>query len=382
MASMITTDCYASRRKKLLKQIGNNNIAVVFSSKEYVRGVYRQDSNFYYLTGFTEPESIAVFAPGRSEGEFILFNLENDTTKELWYGERVGQKKACSEFGADQSFPIKEFDLILNKLLIGRKRVEIDSFLYEMRLKKSSYELDIIRKAAKITTEGHLRAMRKCHPDIYEFELEAELLYEFMRLGGRYEAFKTIVAGGVNACTLHYEKNNKKLIDGDLVLIDAGAEYEYYCADISRTFPVNGKFTQKQRTIYEAVLEAQLETIAHIKPGIRFDNLQLIAEDVIAKHLSYLGFLKEATTVKQFFMHKIGHWLGLDTHDVANYKINHEWRILEPGMVLTIEPGIYIISDNIGVRIEDDVLVTENGCEVLTEGLPKTVQEIEAEMKK
>jgi Xaa-Pro aminopeptidase len=426
------------RRGELLKQLGNQGVAVFFAAKECIRNglefyPYRQNSDFYYLTGFIEPESIGVLIPGRKEGEFVLFNREHDPVKEIWCGSCVGQERACLEFGADQAFSISEVDSILPQLLAGRqyiysnvsgdgefdpkinfwikqarlsasgdikslhKLINIGEILHEMRLKKSNLELELIRKAAAITAEGYSRAMRKCRPGIHEFELESELLYEFMRLGGRYEAFKTIVGGGANACTLHYSKNANKLIDGDLVLVDAGVEYKYYCADVSRTFPVNGKFLPQQRAIYEAVLEAQLEVIKQIRPGIRFNSLQLIAERVITEHLAALGLLKGAIddlissqAFKPFFMHKIGHWLGLDVHDVGQYRVNDESRILESGMVLTIEPGIYIapnttfIDDkwkNIGVRIEDEILVTENGCDILTNMIPKTVSEIEATMK-
>ncbi|EKE01018.1 MAG: hypothetical protein ACD_21C00242G0006 [uncultured bacterium] len=421
---------FKSRRSKLLKQLGSNGIAIAFAAKECIRSgsecyPYRQNSDFYYLTGFAEPEAIAVFSPGRKEGEFVLFNRESDPAKEIWHGSCVGQEKACREFGADQAFSIAEVDAILPQLLAGRERIyfnighdrdfdsrvdswidqaqkphqliNIEEILHEMRLKKSQPEIELMRKAAEITAEGYLRAMRKCRPGIHEFELESELLYEFMRLGGRYESFKTIVGGGANACTLHYSKNADKLIDGDLVLVDAGAEYKFYSADVSRTLPVNGRFTPEQRAIYEAVLEAQLEVIRQIRPGIRFNRLQLIAERVLTENLVKLGLLKgnvedliAAQSCKQFFMHKIGHWLGLDVHDVGKYHIDDEWRVLEPGMVLTVEPGIYVtpsissIDDkwrNIGVRIEDEVLVTESGCDVLTEMIPKTALEVEVVMK-
>lgn len=370
------------RRDKLLNQIGAGNIAIIFAAKECVRSnteyyPYRQNSNFYYLTGFTEPDAIAVFVPERKEGEFILFNLERDATKEIWHGQYIGQTGACQYFGADQAFSITKFDLELPHLLANRKRLDdatIENILYKMRLKKDISELALMRKAAEITASGYLRAMQKCRPGIYEFELEAELLYEFMRLGGRYEAFKTVVGGGANACTLHYSKNTDKLIDGDLVLVDAGVEYKYYCADVTRTFPVNGKFTPKQRDIYTAVLETQLEVINNIYPGRKFGDLQIIAENTITKYLTSLNLLTANQRFKKFFMHKIGHLLGLDVHDVGKLDI------LEPGMVFTVEPGIYIAQDNIGIRIEDDILVTETGCDILTKAIPKTIEEIEAIM--
>ncbi|CAL7959497.1 Xaa-Pro aminopeptidase [Gammaproteobacteria bacterium] len=423
------------RRGELLKQIGANGIAIVFAAKEYIRNgseyyPYRQNSDFYYLTGFTESESIAVFISGRTEGEFVLFNRKRDAVKELWHGLRAGQEGACRNFGADQAFSIEEVDALLPQLLVDReyvyfnigsdrdfdsridfwinqagsdgaavshKLINIGEVLHEMRLKKTLHELELMRKAVEITAAGHLRAMRKCRPGMYEFELESELMYEFMRLGGLDKAFQTVVGGGANACTLHYSKNTDKLIDGDLVLIDAGVEYKYYCADVTRTFPINGKFTLEQRAIYEAVLTAQLEVINQIHPGIKFDSLQLLAERIITEHLVSLGLLKGKVedlvarqAFKPFFMHKIGHWLGLDVHDVGKYQLDDTWRILEPGMVLTVEPGIYIMPNtlvddkwlNIGIRIEDDILVTENGCDVLTKMIPKTIAEIETTMRK
>ncbi|MEI8054676.1 MAG: aminopeptidase P N-terminal domain-containing protein [bacterium] len=385
-------DKFKLRRDELLKQIGAGSIAVVHAAKECIRSdseyyPYRQNSNFYYLTGFTEPESIAVFAPGRSKGEFILFSRKRDVTKELWHGPCAGQEGACRDFGADQAFSIEEADVLLPQLLVDRKSIDISEILHEMRLKKESYELELMRMAAEITAAGHLRAMQTCRPGMHEFELESELLYEFTRLGGRDKAFQTIVGGGANACTLHYSKNADRLIDGDLVLVDAGVEYKYYCADVTRTFPVNGKFTPKQRAIYEAVLTTQLEVINQIRPGIRFNSLQLLAERVITEHLVSLGLLKGKVgdlvaeqSFKPFFMHKIGHWLGLDVHDVGKYQTDDAWRVLEPGMVFTVEPGIYIAPD-IGVRVEDNILVTENGCDVLTKMIPKTIEEIEATMK-
>jgi len=417
------------RRNELLKRLGPSSVAIIFAAKECVRSgkvkyPYRQNSDFYYLTGFIEPESIAVLISDRSEGEFILFNRERDSVKELWYGERVGQERACSEFGADQAFAISEVDKILPQLLSGRDNVyfmvgldkdfdqkvnfwlnqsrslliNLDKILHQMRLKKSQSELENIRKAAEITTKGHLRAMQKCKPGMYEFELEAELLYEFIRLGGRHEAFETIVAGGKNACTLHYSKNDKKLVDGELVLVDAGVEYQYYCSDVSRTFPVGGRFNSKQRAIYEIVLNTQVEVIKQIRSGVKWDYLQFTAERVITEGLIEVGLLKgkiedllDKQNFKQFFMHKIGHWLGLDAHDVGEYRVNDQWRVLEAGMVFTVEPGIYITPEisgvdekwfDIGVRIEDDILVTDDGCEVLTKGVPKDVIEIEAVIKR
>lgn len=392
------------RREELLKQIGANSIAIIFANKECCH-LYRQNSDLYYLTGFAEPEAIAVLIPDRKQGGFILFNRKRDVVKELWDGVCVGQEKACSEFGADQAFPTEELDEILPQLLLDRERVyfnigydfdlksklkasheliSIDKILHEMRLRKRPYELELMRRAVEITAAGHLRAMQKCCSGMQEYELEAEIIYEFMRLGGCREAFKTMVGGGANACTLHYSKNNDTLVDGDLVLIDAGVEYNHYCADVSRTFPVNGRFTKEQQAIYEVVLMTQLEIINQIRPGVRFDSLQLFAEKIITECLMNLGLLKKNQSCKSFFMHKIGHWIGLEAHDVGGYCINGEWRVLESGMVLTVEPGVYIASNapvdnkwhNIGIRIEDEILVTENSCEILTKVIPKTIEEL------
>lgn len=429
---------YALRRRKLMDKMGPDSIAIFIAAKETLRTgssahSYRQDSDFYYLTGFDEQESALVLIPGRPEGEFILFSRAHDPDFELWHGKCAGQKVACSDYCADEAHSITLFDSLLFQLLQGKQKVyfkigfdsnfdmrimrlitslregcragvqvpyeflDVTKILHEMRLYKSDEEILLMRKAAEITVAAHLSAMRACVPEIYEYELEAELLYEFNRLGGRSLAFESIVGGGANACTLHYCKNNEKLTAGELVLLDAGVEYEYYAADITRTYPVNGKFTKEQREIYAAVLDTQLKVIAIIKPGISWDKLQIKAEEVITEHLVRLGLLPgsvkenlEKKNFKKFFMHRIGHWLGMDCHDVGEYKPKNEWRILEPGMIFTVEPGIYISSGlnvgpewkNIGVRIEDNILVTAEGCEVLTKKLPKNIEEIESLIQK
>ena len=403
------------RRNKLLQALGKDGAAIVFSAKKCGDNQpYHQNSDFYYLTGFIEPDSIAALIPGGRNREFILFNRKHDPIKEIWEGPYAGQKGACKDFGADQSFAISEVDKILPKLIANRKNIysnigfdgsfdpkitswltkshtltNISKILDEMRLKKSLLEIKTIHKAVEITTKGHLRAMKKCRPKMFEFELEAEILHEFIRLGGYRPAFPTIVASGINACTLHYSKNNKKLIPGELVLVDAGASREHYCADVSRTFPVNGKFTHNQRTFYEIVLSAEKAVIKAIRPRVRWDHLQAIAEHAITRGLldtkllhGKIDTLLTKQKVKPFFMHRIGHWLGLDPHDVGAYRIANTWRTLEPGMVLTVEPGIYVKSLNMGIRIEDNVLVTKNGCEVLTSEIPKDVAAIEKTMKK
>ena len=400
------------RRDQLSKQLDGEDAVVLFSAKEDANRPYRQNSDFYYLTGFVEPESVAVLVPGRKEGEFVLFNRKRDRVKEVWCGPYAGQEGACMVFGADDAYPIERIDEILPNLLTDRKTVysnvgpddtrlknwldqrksiDLGEVLHEMRLKKSPYELDIIRRAAEITAKGHLRAMQKCRPGIFEFELEAELLYEFTRLGGRLPAFETIVASGKNACTLHYSQNNKKMVAGELVLVDAGIQYDGYCTDVTRTFQVEGGFTPEQRAIYEIVLEARKRVVEEIKPGVLWNNLQSTAERIITEGLVNIGILRgniesllAQKSFKPFFMHKIGHWLGLDIHDVGGY--GDKPCILRPNMVFTVEPGVYISPDianiddkwkGIGVRIEDNVLVTNNGSDVLTRKIPSDVTEIE-----
>ncbi|MDR1057657.1 MAG: aminopeptidase P N-terminal domain-containing protein [Coxiellaceae bacterium] len=408
---------FNSRRNKLLSQLDNNSIAIIFAASQCIRSgteyyPYRQNSDFYYLTGFSEPDAIAVLIPNRKQGTFILFSHKKDPTKELWHGTYIGQKKAYHDFGAHQALALDAIDKKLPEILSKYKNIysnlrsdpnlhqkvnlwlkpnhsknkllDLSDILDEMRLKKSQAELAIIRKAIDITAEGHIRAMKKCHPGIYEFELEAELRYEFNRRDGRFMAYEPIVAGGINACTLHYSKNDKKLRSGELVLIDAGVEYNYYSADVSRTFPINGKFTKEQQIIYEIVLSSQMEVIKMIRPGISWDQLQETANRIITRGLIDIGLLKgkidnllNKQNYKPFFMHKIGHWLGIDAHDVGTHYHNY----FEPGMILTIEPGIYIASKNIGIRIEDDILVTQNGSEILTANIPKSITEIEKIMQ-
>ena len=428
-------DICKRRRSELLNKIGSSGVAILAASKEHFCSVlpYRQSSDLYYLTYFPEPHSLAVFIPNRKEGEFIIFSEEQNVEKESWFGPIIGQTNACAIFGADQAFPITLTEQIMPQLLadrseiyfdIGRdsdfdakvfgwvnqlrahirsginapsKFIDISKILHEMRSRKDSFEIDLMRKSARISVDAHTRAMKACRADIYEYELAAELLYEFIKQGGTAPAFESIVGSGANTCVLHYNKNNQILKNGDLVVVDAGVDYQHYMSDITRTYPVNGRFTPEQKIIYEIVLEAQVNTINKVKPGITWYDLQLNAQRIITEGLISIGILKgniddllEAKAFKRFYWHNIGHWLGMDEHDVGEYKPNGNWRILEPGMITSIEPGLYISANNtdvdekwwnIGVRIEDDVLVTENGCEVLTSGLPKTVTDIENLMK-
>ena len=427
---------FAERRKLLLKNMGKNTIGIVFSAPERLRNIavpypYRQNSDFYYLTGFNEPEAVAVFIPDRKEGEFVLFNRERDLLMETWNGRRSGQAGACKDYGANQAFSISKVNQIMPTLLgnkralylgmerdfefdqrimrwleashkireginIPREFINIGRILHEMRLHKSKAEVATIRKAISISKEAYLNVMRVCRPGMFEYELEAELLYRFIKNGGRYTSFETIIGCGSNSCVLHYVDNKERLTDGELVLIDSGVEYECYSSDVTRTLPVNGCFNPEQRAIYQAVLDAQTAVIKSIRPGIKWNQLEFIAERMITKKLLELkilrGNLKELLAKKsfrKFYMHHIGHWLGLDNKDPGLYKLD-DWRVLKPGMVFTVEPGIYInASDavdkkwwNIGVRIEDNVLVTKSGCEVLTRDIPKTIEDVERCMRR
>jgi Xaa-Pro aminopeptidase len=428
---------FARRRQELMAMMEPNSIAILPAAPERVRSrdteyPFRQDSDFYYLSGFVEPESVLVLIPGREHGEFVLFCRERDRQKETWNGYRAGPEGACEQFDADDAFPIEDIDDILPGLVEGRERVyyamgkdadfdhqvmvwinairaqvrtgaippgeilDLDHLLHDMRLFKSAAEIRVMKRAGEISADAHLRAMQVCKPGLYEYQLEAEIHHEFARQGARFPAYNTIVGGGVNGCILHYVDNSEVLKDGDLVLIDAGCELEYYAADITRTFPVNGKFNPEQRALYELTLQAQEATFAAIKPGSHWNEPHEASVRVITTGLVQLGLLHgdvdtliQEEAYKAFYMHRVGHWLGLDVHDVGDYRVGGEWRVLEPGMVMTVEPGIYVAHDNttvdakwrgIGIRIEDDVLVTKEGYEILTAKAPKTVDEIEAVM--
>lgn len=428
---------FARRRKNLMALMDPNSIAIIPSAREQVRSrdteyPFRQDSDFYYLSGFTEPDAVLVLLPGRRHGQFVVFCRERDPKMELWTGYRAGPERVCEKHGADDAFPISDIDDILPGLLEGRERVyysmgrraefdsqimgwvnsireressgavppgeftDLDHMLHELRLYKSAAEIRLLRRAGDITTRAHQRAMKTCSAGLYEYQLEAELQHEFTTSGARYAAYPSIVGSGVNACVMHYVENSAKMRDGDLVLIDAGCELEYYAADVTRTFPVNGRFSTEQRALYEVVLQAQLAAIAAVKPGNHWNQPHDASVRVITRGLLELGLLKgslakliKREAYRAFYMHRVGHWLGLDVHDVGDYRVAEEWRLLEPGMVMTVEPGLYIAADNtkvakkwrgIGIRIEDDVVVTETGCDVISSGAPKTVEEIEALM--
>lgn len=428
---------YARRRKALMEQMEPNSIAVLPAAQVYIRNRdvehnYRQDSDFQYLTGFPEPEAVAVFIPGREHGEYVLFCREKDKDRELWDGYRAGQEGAISEYGADDAFPISDVDDILPGLIEGRERVyyamganqefdlrltnwiktirskarlgaqppnefvALDHLLHDMRLYKSAAEIKVMQAAAEISAQAHTRAMRSCEPGQYEYQLEAELQHSFMRNGSRSPAYASIVAAGRNACILHYTENTSQIRDGDLVLIDAGCELDCYASDITRTFPANGRFSPEQRAIYDIVLAAQMAAIEVIAPGRHWNESHEATVRVITEGLRELGLLQgdveeliTSEAYRPFYMHRAGHWLGMDVHDVGDYRIGGEWRVLEPGMVMTVEPGIYIAPDNtnvakkwrgIGVRIEDDVVVTRSGCDVLSASVPKDADAIEALM--
>ena len=428
---------YTRRRRALMEQMEPNSIAILPAAAVAIRNrdvehVYRQDSDFQYLSGFPEPEAVIVLIPGREYGEYVLFCRERNPERELWDGLRAGQEGAIRDFNADDAFPIADIDDILPGLIEGRDRVyssmgsnpefdrhlmdwinvirskahqgaqppkefvALDHLLHDMRLYKSAAEVKVMREAAQISAQAHVRAMQASRAGLYEFSLEAELDYAFRKGGAKMPAYGSIVAGGRNACILHYQENDAVLKDGDLVLIDAGCEIDCYASDITRTFPVNGTFSPEQKAIYELVLASQEAAFAAIKPGNHWNQAHEATVLVITRGLVKLGLLQgdvdeliASEAYKPFYMHRAGHWLGMDVHDVGEYKVGGEWRVLEVGMALTVEPGIYVAPDNqtvakkwrgIGVRIEDDVVVTKKGCEILTGDVPKAVADIEALM--
>lgn len=420
-----------------MDMMGDESIAIIPTASVYIRNrdveyPFRPDSDFCYLTGYPEPEAVAVLIPDRHHGEYVLFCRENDPVMETWNGRRAGLDGAIECYSADDAFPIGDMDEILPGLLEDRQRIFYtmgnnstfdqrvlgwvnqvrkrartgvnapDEFispnhlLHEMRLYKSRAEIAAMRKAAKISAAAHKRAMQMCRPGMMEYQIEAELKYTFMKLGAQETAYPPIVGGGANSCILHYTENNQVLNDGDVLLIDAGSEYNGYASDISRTFPVNGKFSGAQREVYELVLKAQFAAISKIKPGNHWNEPHEAAIEVLTAGMVELGILKgrlrqliKDQAYTKYYMHRTGHWLGMDVHDVGDYKVEGEWRTFEPGMVMTVEPGIYLPASskglakkwrNIGIRIEDDVLVTRTGNDILSKDAPKSVEEIEAMM--
>lgn len=434
---MITQQEFLARRDRLAQHLPENSVAIISAAQEVVRNGdtsyrFRQDSNFYYLTGFNEPDALLIVFSGEKSSS-ILFNRPRNLAEEQWTGKRLGQEGALNELGMCAAFSTEHIadelpgllanksaiyyvftehspleKIVLNALMILKRQIrrgvkapdslcDLESILSEMRLFKSDAELDLMRQAARISVEAHLRAMRQCKYLKYEYELEAELTYEFSRQQCRSVAYDSIVGSGGNACVLHYTENNQHLAQDALVLIDAGGEYENYAADITRTFPINGQFSPEQKIIYELVLKSQKAGIAVIKPGILWNSIQQVIVRILTTGLVELGILQGEVeeliaqeAYRVFYMHNSGHWLGLDVHDCGAYKIDGQWRPLQAGMVLTVEPGLYISADNtdvdmrwrgIGVRIEDDVVVTDTGYEVLTAALPVEVTAIEAVMR-
>jgi Xaa-Pro aminopeptidase len=423
---------YRLRRERLARAAGAG-VVVVPTAPERIRNrdthyPYRFDSHFYYLTGFTEPDAVLVLVSEKT----ILFCREKNAEREIWDGFRYGPAAARERFGFDEAHPIEELDALLPGLLENQPALfypvgadaewdaramgwlnavrakaragtaapdrvqDVRSLVDEMRLVKDAQELAVMRRAARITAAAHRRAMQQARAGRNEYEIEAELLHEFRRNGAQFPAYWPIVAGGSNACVLHYVFNDAPLRDGDLLLIDAGCELDGYAADLTRTFPVNSRFSPAQRDVYEVVLAAQTAAIAAVKPGNAWNDPHDAAVRVLARGLLDLKLLAgtldavlEKETYKRFYMHRTGHWLGLDVHDAGEYKRAGKWRALAPGMTLTVEPGLYIrpaddipaAFHNIGVRIEDDVAVTAGGCEVLTAEAPKAVADVEALMR-
>ncbi len=431
---MILSKEFARRRQQLLRQMPKGSAAIVAAAPTLLRNrdteyPYRQDSDFYYLTGFNEPEAVLVLIPKRAQGECVLFCRQRDPQKEIWTGRRCGPAGAKRLFGANEAFVINELDQRMPDLLAGIERVysfigqnklfdaqlmgwaqqlrqqsragvrapaefvALGSLVHEQRLIKSKDEIRSMKQAAKVAAAAHCRAMNLTAPGKMEFEIAAEVERVFGQ-AGCVPAYPSIVGSGANGCILHYVENRSRLRDGDLLLIDAGAEHELYASDITRTFPVNGRFSPEQLALYELVLEAQYAAIKRVKPGNSWNEPHDAAVRVITRGLLELGLLKgtlktliEREDYKKFFMHRTGHWLGMDVHDVGEYKNASGWRVFEPGMVLTVEPGIYVSGGdkhiprrwwNIGIRIEDDVLVSKDGCEVLTHQVPKEPAEVEA----
>jgi len=430
----IPREVFVGRRKRFMAAI-EDGVAVLPSAPVSVRSndveyIYRQDNDFYYLTGFAEPESVAVFAPGNPDGEFILFVRPRDREREIWTGRRAGVEGAVADFGADRAYQIDELDRVLpeilarvekiyyplgnnepmNQRMVGWLRqcqamrprsgaganslLDPREILHEMRLFKEPEELEVMRRAIAISNLAHQRAMREARGGKGEWTVEAAIEYTFRSEGAAGPSYPSIVASGPNATILHYIHNDREMRRGELLLIDAGCEYDFYASDITRTFPIGARFSPVQRDLYQLVLDAQLKGIEIVRPGISIDDVHEAALKVLVEGMRSLKMLEGSAdeilakgTYRRFYMHRTSHWLGMDVHDVGNYRKGGKPRLLEPGMVLTCEPGIYIAPDDeeapeemrgIGIRIEDDVLVTPDGHEVLSAAVPKQISEIEA----
>jgi Xaa-Pro aminopeptidase len=426
---------FQARRATFLRAIGEGGTAILPSAPAALRSgdvefVYRQDSDFYYLTGFEEPEAIALFSPGHPDGDFVMFVRPRDKERETWTGRRAGVEGAIVEYGAAKAYVPDELEKILPRYLeksdrvyypIGRNErldervlrlvqsssamrprigsgpyaiVDPREFLHEARLRKEPAEMDLMRRAAAISAEAHKTAMRKARGGMKEWQIEAEVDFAFRSRGATGPSYPSIIASGPNAAILHHIQNRREMRAGELLLIDAGCEYEFYASDITRTFPIGAKFTELQRQLYSIVLEAQLKGIERAQPGARFDDPHEAAVRVLVDGMRDLGLVRgsaeeaiEKGSYRRFYMHRTSHWLGMEVHDVGLYRVKGESRKLEPGMVLTVEPGLYIDEDceeapehlrGIGVRIEDDVLITDSGHEIITAATPKQTAEIEA----
>lgn len=437
--TVITAEEFSRRRAQLIKQMAPNSVAVLWAAPERMRNsntehAYRQDSYFWYVTGFPEPEAVAVLIADGGPGRFVLFCRDRDKIMEIWNGRRAGQEGAMRDCGAHDAYSISEIDKHLPILLENKSRIyvnlgadaandqqlmgwvkqvrgkvrqgvnapaaftQLTSLLDDMRLIKSAEEIAAMKASASIAASAHRRGMQAVKPGMWEYQLEAEYLHEFMRHGARFPAYNTIVGGGDNACILHYVENNQTLNDGDLVLVDAGCEWQHYASDITRTYPVNGRFSAPQQALYEVVLSAQLAAIDAMQLGQPYYSGHDAAVKVLTQGLCDLGLLQgevneliETQAYREFYMHGTGHWLGIDVHDVGNYRQNGEGRALKQGMVFTVEPGLYVAADNtqvdekwrgIGIRIEDNVVMTAQGPEVITAEVPKTVADITALMSK
>ncbi|HEY7774296.1 MAG TPA: Xaa-Pro aminopeptidase [Marinagarivorans sp.] len=433
----LNQDIFAARRQKLMAMMAPNSIAVIPAALEKTRSRdtdhhFRQDSDFFYLSGFDEPQALLVLVPGRADGEFLMFCRERNKEKEIWEGLMAGPEGALAHYGANESAAITTVDERLPKLFDGIEQVyyplgqndefdqrimgwlgvvrgqaragavaptalcDVSAHIHKLRIIKCEREIELMRASCELAAKAHVRAMKVCKPGMFEYQLEAEILHTFAMSGARHAAYNTIVGGGKNACILHYTENTEALCDGDLVLIDAGCERDFYAADITRTFPVNGTFSEPQAALYQLVLDAQKAALDAIAPGRKWNEPHDASVKVLTEGLVQLGLLEgdvetliEQGSYKRFYMHRVGHWLGMDVHDVGAYKVMGQWRFLEPGMAMTVEPGLYVAADDdavdakwrgIGIRIEDDVVVTESGCEVLTDGVPKTIADIEALM--
>lgn len=437
MLEQIKSEYFAKRRENLLDQVVDNSVIIIPANNELLRNgdayySFRQDSNFYYLSGFSEPDAVLVILKNKSDNKYILFVRPSDPAKEQWDGRRAGLAGAKTVYQADESYNIEELDTKMLDFIKNRSKlyydlgcnthfdqrviswlnsvkgmqrkgisspdeiVNLDNLLAEMRLIKDEYEQELMQKAASISAAGHVKAIKAAKNLEFEYQLEAEMVYECVKHGAKQQAYNPIVGSGENTCILHYGENNQKIDKKGLILIDAGAEYCHYAADITRTFPASGKFNTEQKAIYELVLSAQLAAIETIKPGNTWEQAQKVIIEIITSGLVELDIIESngksvddlinSEAYKPFYMHNSGHWLGIDVHDAGSYKINNNWRELKPGMVLTVEPGIYIKANmenvdpkwwNIGVRIEDDILVTEHGHNVLTKEVPKQIHEIE-----